>query len=92
MDDLPEELKHLKRYIREAKKVQKAAPVVAYYCLLYAVQEAMKIPENKKTPQTKKWLLNEINSLEKMKIDVKKEEAKEKIINMANVYLNMLMK
>lgn len=84
MADLPAELKQLKRFIREAKKTEKVSPVIAYYCRLYAIQEAMKLDESKKTPTTKKWLSDQMTALEQNKVDVSREEAKLKITTMAH--------
>jgi len=81
----PPELKNIKRFIREATKIEKTSPVVAYYCHLYAIQEAMKSNDSKKNPQVKQWISNAITNLEKMpKQDVTKEKAQEAILLMAN--------
>lgn len=81
----PSELKHLKRFVREAKKTEKLSPVISYYCRLYAIQEAMKLDDGKKTSQTKQWISSEISSLEKMpKQDISKEKAQETVLSMAN--------
>eukprot|EP01084_Bolivina_argentea_P013558 25453_1 len=84
MANLPIELKQLKRFVREAKKSEKISPVIAYYCRLYAIQEAMKLDESKKTSASKQWMSQQMTLLEANAVDVPRETAKTKIINMAN--------
>eukprot|EP01083_Nonionella_stella_P063967 166287_1 len=84
MAGLPIELKQLKRFIREAKKTEKVSPVIAYYCRLYAIQEAMKLDESKKTMATKQWMSNQMGELEQNKVDMSRDEAKQKITTMAH--------
>jgi len=84
MADLPAELKQLKRFIREAKKTEKISPVIAYYCRLYAIQESMKLDESKKTAASKQWMAAQLTELEQSKVDVSRDEAKQKITSMAH--------
>eukprot|EP00483_Globobulimina_turgida_P005837 UN05847 len=84
MSALPAELKQLKRFIREAKKTEKVSPVIAYYCRLYAIQEAMKLDESKKTVTTKQWMSLQMGKLEENAVDCSREQAKEKITSMAH--------
>ena len=84
MAQLPAELKPLKRFIREAKKTQKVSPIISYYCRLYAIQEAMKLDESKKTAVTKQWMGQQMTLLEENKVDASREEAKESITTMAH--------
>jgi len=81
----PSELKHLKRFIREATRIEKASPVVAYYCRFYAVQAAMGLDDSKKTTQIRQWISNELSNLEKItKEDISKEKTQEIILSAAN--------
>ena len=84
MADLPAELKKLKRFVREAKKTQKVSPVIAYYCRLYAVQEAMKLDESKKTAASTQWTMAQMDQLESSKVEVSREEAQQTITTMAH--------
>eukprot|EP01083_Nonionella_stella_P090403 252569_1 len=84
MADLPMELKKMKRFIREAKKTEKVSPIIAYYCRLYAIQQAMKLDESKKTATTKQWMGQQMSLLEENKVDCSREEAKIKITSMAH--------
>ncbi|CAM9883062.1 unnamed protein product [Hapterophycus canaliculatus] len=47
---VPPGLKPVTQYVRRAERLDKApepeAPVVAYYCRLYATEQAMKIQDN----------------------------------------------
>ncbi|CAN0170841.1 unnamed protein product [Ascophyllum nodosum] len=47
---VPPSLKPVTQFVRRAEKVDNApepeAPVVAYYCRLYAVEQAMRLKDN----------------------------------------------
>lgn len=47
---IPPRLKPVTQYVRRAERLDVApeaeAPVVAYYCRLYAVEQAMKLQDN----------------------------------------------
>ncbi len=82
--DVPPELKSMKRFMREAKKTSKVKPVISYYCRLYAVQVAMRLPEDKKSPAVKGWLGDQLGIMEKSNPNVAKEEAQKEIETMAD--------
>ena len=84
MAALPPELKALKRFIREAKKTAKVSPVISYYCRLYAIQEAMKLDESKKTDAVNQWMSAQMDQLEQTQISASKDEAKQTITSMAH--------
>ena len=63
--ELPPQLKGLKKFMREAKRMEKPAPVVSHYCRMYAVIEAMKQP---KSPDINAWLAHQMDYMEKHKV------------------------
>ncbi|ETO18982.1 hypothetical protein RFI_18259, partial [Reticulomyxa filosa] len=83
-DEVPPQLKNMKRFLREAKKLEKAKPVAAYYCRMYAVQETMKLPREKKDETVKLWLGAQMTKLEQMKVSTTPEEAKNQVLALAD--------
>ena len=75
LKDPPPELRHLKRFIREAKKTEKFV-IIPYYCLLYGIQEAMNLDDSKKTATTKQYLSECLTILELLKDFDKSDDEK----------------
>jgi len=71
---IPDSLKQVKPYLTLAAQLEaKNDRVVGYYCRLYALQHGMTI--NKSAPECKKFLLQQMDMLEKLKSQMKGEEA-----------------
>jgi len=85
--NVPPQFKALKKYIREAKKFDKVEPVIAYYCRLFAVMEAMKI--DKTSPEANAFIggqmseMEEVKKSEKWDTSLSKEDQKIKIEEMS---------
>lgn len=62
---VPSQFKKLKKYIREGKKLSKNNPGPAYYTLLYAVQQAMKI--DSQSPEAKRFMGSVMDNMEAIK-------------------------
>jgi len=84
--NVPPQFKKLKKYVREGKKLSSRQPGPAYYTLLYAVQQAMKI--DSQSDAAKKFLGNVMDDMEKIKNhsdfpDVSQDEHKAAIEELA---------
>jgi len=83
---VPSQFKKLKKYIREGKKLSNRQPGPAYYTLLFAVQQAMKI--DSQSTEAKMFIGNVMDDMEKIKNkpefpDIAQEEHKVAIEELA---------
>ena len=60
--DVPPELKGVTKFLRQAKKMDKIQPLVAYHCRLHAMETAMKVQQ--KSPEVSKFLITLMDELE----------------------------
>lgn len=72
-DKAPPGLKTVQPYLMLAKQFTKRDPVVAYYANMYAVQQGIGAAKN--DPTSKAYLVHLMDQLDKMKKDLKDEEA-----------------
>eukprot|EP01083_Nonionella_stella_P133859 407084_1 len=82
--DVPPELKSVNRYLRQAKKMDKIQPLVAYHCRLHAIETAMKV-ENK-TAEVNSFLANLMGELEQASPEVRnveKDSARQQVMQFA---------
>ncbi|KAH9498509.1 Vacuolar protein sorting-associated protein vta1 [Bulinus truncatus] len=85
IDKIPASLKGaIQKYIRVAVEHDKRDPVIAYYCRLYAMQQAMTV--DKSSPEARQYLVSLMDFLEKSKSQLKDEQAvHNEIIGQAHV-------
>lgn len=75
------------KYYKEANKLNAVDPVVAYFCKLYAIEVAMKIPQ--KTTQVKTFLSQTMDEMESNQTDTySSEEGNTHVYNMASQIFN----
>jgi len=83
---VPPQFKKLKKYVREGKKLSNRQPGPAYYTLLFAVQQAMKI--DSQSTEAKTFIGNVMDEMDKIKNkpefpDIAQEEHKVAIEELA---------
>ncbi|XP_005095560.1 vacuolar protein sorting-associated protein VTA1 homolog [Aplysia californica] len=73
LGSLPGSLKQIQHYLKTAAEHDKRDPVIAYYCRLYGMQKAMEI--DRSSPEARQFLVGLMDYLEKVKGQLKDEEA-----------------
>ncbi|KAK7107035.1 vacuolar protein sorting-associated protein VTA1 homolog isoform X2 [Littorina saxatilis] len=80
---LPHNLKPIQHYLKTAAEHEKRDIVVAYYCLLHALQRAMEI--DKKSPEARTFLVALMDHLEKIKKEHDDEAIHNEVVGQAHM-------
>jgi vacuolar protein sorting-associated protein VTA1 len=78
MADLEEQKKMILPFLQRAQEIQQANPKVAYYCRVYAVEQALKFPKEKRPKEIHGLLMSTLNQLEKDKQSVTLDDENDK--------------